>query len=360
MRGDRARRDRYVTGYGEGIALLRTRRTRVAAGLFVLFLLVLPHRLSGADTLLATSVLLAIVSAVALNLLSGNVGIFSLGLAAFLGIGAFVSTYLGGELGLPFPLVVLLAGAVAALVGAVIGVPSLRWRGLYIILGTFALHFIVQFVLVKYEIAKVGSGGFSMPDASIFGWDVKSHNDWYYVALGTASLVVLASVNLLRSRVGRAWTAIRDRDIAAAITGIDVARHKVVAFVVTSYIVGMAGAINAYFVGHVTSEEFDLSLSIEYVAMIIIGGMGSVLGSVLGATFVVLLPRLIDDAVGLLPPSYPLAGWVTEHIFDLQVALYGLFIILFLMLEPGGLAALWRRVRQYFDLWPFKQRRLSS
>jgi branched-chain amino acid transport system permease protein len=353
-------RDLFHTEYLQSVALLPSRRYRVAAGLLVLFLLYLPFNMSGSNTIIATSMLLAVVGAVALNLLTGNVGIVSLGQAAFLGIGAFVSTYLARDLDLPFPVVVLGAGLASGLIGAMIGIPSLRWRGLYVILGTFALHFIVRFVLNEYEIKKVGPGGFTMPKANLFGWTARSHRDFYFIALVAAALTVLAAVNLQRSAIGRAWIAIRDRDIAAAITGINVARQKVIAFVLTSFIVGVAGSLNAYFVGHVTSENYTLNLAIQYVAMIIIGGMGSVLGSVLGAAFVVMLPKAIEAFVDYLPESYPLGDWIEKNIFDLQIGLYGLLIIVFLMVEPGGLAALWRRVKLYFDLWPFKQRRLTS
>jgi branched-chain amino acid transport system permease protein len=311
---------------------------------------------SNSNLFLGTTIFIAAVGAIALNALTGNLGIVSLGQAAFLATGAFTATYLGGTLHWPFLLVLLASGVAAGLVGGIVGVPSLRWRGLYIILGTFALHYIVVYGATKYEINRVGPGGFNLPPAKIFSWTITSQRDWYLFSLVLVALTVACVAKVLRGRTGRAWTAVRDRDLAASITGIDVSRAKVVGFIATSFVVGVAGATSAYFVGNVTTETFTLNLAIQYVAMIIIGGLGSVPGAVVGAAFVVYLPHMITKVVGLLPSSYPLAGWVNTNIFDLEAGLYGVFIILFLLLEPGGLVALAQRVRRYFVSWPFRDR----
>jgi branched-chain amino acid transport system permease protein len=179
---------------------------------------------------------------------------------------------------------------------------------------------------------------------------------WYFVLLVFGLVVVTFAINLARSRTGRAWMAIRDRDIAAAAFGIKVARYKLYAFVFSSILTSVAGSLFAYYRGFVSVEAFSLFLSIQYIAMVIIGGLGSILGAVLGTIFVVLLPYAIDGTVDIF--SIP-SRWTT-YMFAVKQSCFGLVMILFLVLEPTGLVGVWRRMRDYFILWPFKYKTLGG
>jgi branched-chain amino acid transport system permease protein len=194
----------------------------------------------------------------------------------------------------------------------------------------------------------------SIPPPRLGTWVLKGTTAWYYALTAVAALVLILSVNLQRSRAGRAWMAIRDREIAAESVGIDVARYKVLAFVWSSGLTAVAGALFAYHRAFVSVEAFGFFLAIEYIAMIIIGGLGSSLGAVLGAAFVTLLPYGIDAAVaGLRAP-----GGAEYYLFPAKFGAFGLLMAVFLVFEPQGLVGIWRRIRNWFSLWPLRYRPL--
>jgi branched-chain amino acid transport system permease protein len=350
----------FSTRYAEDLEFARTNFRKVALAIVAGAVLAYPLLVSNYYTYIGALVAIGVIAALSLNLLMGYAGIVSLGHAAFMAIGAYTATYLAIDLNLPFLLVVPLSGLVAAGVGVLVGIPSLRWRGLYIVLGTFALHFIVRYFILRYEFAKVGTQGFQMPEASVGPWAINSDNAWYYFLVVTAVLFTLGTANIVRSRVGRAWMAIRDRDIVASIIGINVAQYKVMAFAISSFMIGVAGALQGYFLGHVTSDLFTLYLTVQFIAMILIGGRGSVEGSILGAIFVTTLPFIIDWGMGQAPTSYPYADIIQRHVFDIEAMVFGFAIIGFLLFEPGGLVAILGRFKTYFSLWPFRYRRLSE
>jgi branched-chain amino acid transport system permease protein len=238
------------------------------------------------------------------------------------------------------------SGAVGAVLGLAFGLPSLRLRGLYLAVSTLALHFIVIHAAAEYETRRGYSTGIVI-DSPIY----EAHH-WYFALLAAAAATALFALNLLRSRTGRAWRAIHGRETVAEALGIHVPRAKLSAFVISSAITAMAGCLFAYFRGFVSVEAFSLYLTIQYVAMIIIGGMGSILGAVLGAVFVVLFPYAIDA----LMAGLGLAERLSSVVFAINYAAFGLVMILFLVLEPQGLVGIWRRVRNWYALWPFKQR----
>lgn len=240
----------------------------------------------------------------------------------------------------------------------IVGTPSLRVRGLYLIIATLALHYVMAFVIARVQGKLVGEAGFVMPVATIGAFEIVDPEVWYFVLAGFAVVVTLLHINLVRTRTGRAWLAIRERDIAAEIIGIPVSWYKIKAFVFASTVIGIQGAMQAYYMGVVNYDSYSLNLALAYIAMIIIGGLGSHVGAICGAAFVTALPYVLAKLFRELPPA--IADSLEAYAFELQAGIYGLMIILFLMFEPRGLAEITRRVRAYFVLWPFSGERLSD
>jgi len=324
----------------------------------VLFFLALPAFASTFHVHLINLAFLATIAAIGLNLLTGYCGQISLGHAAFLAIGAYTTAILIDQTDMPMAVVVPTAGLVGALCGLLIGLPSLRFRGIYLAISTLAMHYAVAYAITAYQagIGSSASGGLSIPDPSLGPIVLQDDREWYYFLLLIAAIVVIFSLNLTRTRAGRAWMAIRDRDIAAATLGVNVTRYKLLAFIVSSTLAAIAGSLAAYYKNVVTPEEFTLDLAVAYLAMIIVGGMGSILGAVYGAFFITLLPFGIDYLFEFAPRSWRYGG----QIFGVQFGAIGLCIILFLIFEPKGLAEIWRRVETYFERWPFRYRPLEG
>jgi len=344
----------FKTTYVGDLALVDTRLRRVSLAALVVVLLVLPRLASPFVLDLVAQVALAAVGALALNILTGFAGQVSLGHAGFIAAGAFTTAALV-EHRLPSPLVALPAAAlVGAALGVVVGIPALRLKGLYLALGTLALHHVVLYACGEFQNHWGANTGVSIPPPRLGAWVLKGTTAWYYALTAVAALVLVLSVNLQRSRAGRAWMAIRDREIAAESVGIDVARYKVLAFVCSSAITAAAGALFAYQRAFVSVEAFGFFLAIEYIAMIIIGGLGSSLGAVLGAAFVTLLPHGIDVVFARLSVQ----GGAEYYLFPLKFAAFGLLMAVFLIFEPQGLVGIWRRIRNWFALWPLRYRPL--
>ncbi|MDF2442526.1 MAG: branched-chain amino acid transport system permease protein, partial [Subtercola sp.] len=196
----------------------------------------------------------------------------------------------------------------------------------------------------KFQESTVGITGFLMPSADIFGWTITKASTWYWILLVVIIAVSLGSWNLLRSKTGRAFRAIKDRDIAAAILGVNVTRTKLLAFIITSMLIGFQGALYAYYVGVVTYETYTLDLTVQYVAMIVIGGLASIGGSILGAVFVIMLPFVVQALVPLLPTWFPFYDIISGNIFAVQSILYGIVIVVFMLRLPKGLAYAFRRL----------------
>ena len=345
----------FKTSYEADLALVDTRLRRVAVIAFVVALLVLPRFVSNFVLELVSQAALAAIGALALNVLTGLAGQISLGHAGFLAAGAFTTAALV-ERGIVSPLITLPASAlVGAVLGLIVGIPSLRLKGLYLALGTLAMHHVVLYVAGEMQARAGGNTGFTIPPARIAGFVLRGTTAWYYVLAVAAAIVLILVVNLQRSRAGRAWMAIRDRDVAAASVGIDVARYKLAAFVWSSAVTALAGTLFAYQRGFVSVEAFGFFLAVEYIAMIIIGGLGTALGAVLGAALVTLLPYGIDAFVASVSP-----GAADYYIFPAKFGAFGLLMALFLIFEPLGLVGIWRRVRNWFFLWPFRHRPLRA
>ena len=342
----------FRTSYERDQALIDTRSQKIWLGAFSTALLAYPF-VAGAFALdLANQVLLTSIGAIALMLLTGYAGQISLGHAGLLAAGAFTTGILFKELAAPFWVTLPASAAVGALIGLVFGLPSLRLRGLYLAVSTLALHFMVIHAGQEYETRRGYSTGVVIDSPAIGDWVLSDPRAWYFVLLATAAATTLFSLNLLRGRTGRAWRAIHGREPVAEALGINVKAAKLSAFVVSCTLTSIAGCLFAYYRGFVSAEAFSLFLTIQYVATVIIGGIGSVLGAILGTVFVVLFPYTIEAAMAALG----LAERLSSVVFAVNFAAFGLAMILFLVFEPQGLVGIWRRAQAWFLLWPFKQK----
>jgi len=343
------------TTYAADMALfpLPIARKSVAA-IGVLFLVLVPIALDQYYLSILNLIFIAIVGAIGLNILVGYTGQISVGHGAFMSVGAYAAANLAVRLGFPFWLSLPLGGLTAAAVGVVVGIPSLRIKGLYLAIATLAAQFIIEWVINHFTWISGGvQASIEVPRPSLFGHAIASQREMYFFLLLFVVLAITAALNLMRSRIGRAFIAIRDRDIAAQIIGIDIFRYKLLAFAISSFYAGVTGVLYTYYLGIANYEQFQIGVSIDYLAMIIIGGLGSVLGSVFGAIFVTLLPiaiRWVMESFGDLLFS-PAA--VHNLIPNLRLILFGSLIIFFLVVEPEGLNRLWRNIRNYFRVWPF-------
>jgi branched-chain amino acid transport system permease protein len=338
----------FRTRYVEDSALLDTRTQKFWFVVLVLGLLPYPFVANALWLDLANQVLLASIGAIALMLLTGYAGQISLGHAGLLAAGAFTTGILFKEVSAPFWVTLPASAATGAALGLLFGLPSLRLRGLYLAVSTLALHFIVIFAGGEYETKRGYSTGI------VIDSPIHDARAWYFVLLAASAATLLFALNLLRARTGRAWRAIHGREAVAEALGINVHRAKLSAFVISSTITALAGCLFAYYRGFVSAEAFSLYLTIQYVAMIIIGGMGSLLGAVLGTVFVVLFPYAIDFAMA----AVRLSDRLSSVVFAVNYAAFGVVMIAFLVFEPQGLVGLWRRARDWFLLWPFRQRPL--
>jgi branched-chain amino acid transport system permease protein len=346
----------FRTSYAEDIALLGTRLERAGLALLAVALAAFPLVASPFALDLACQVFLASVGALSLMLLTGYAGQISLGHAGLIAAGAFTVGILFRETDAPFWVTLPAAALVGALLGIIFGLPSLRLRGLYLAVSTLALHFVVVYAGGEYESRRGFSTGIVIDPPRLGGLPITDNRAWYFILLAAAAATLLVSINLLRSRTGRAWRAIRARETVAEALGIGIAGHKLLAFVISSAITAVAGALFAYYRGFVSVEAFSLFLTIQYVAMVIIGGMGSLLGALLGAAFVTVFPYVIERALLALPGAQTYAG----QLFAVNYAAFGLVMIVFLVFEPLGLVGIWHRIQGYFLMWPFKHRPASG
>lgn len=337
--------------YAADQALFDTPVQRVWLAAGAVALMVFPFAANEYWLYLACLVGIHVVSTTGLNILTGYTGLVSLGQAAFMGVGAYTVALAETRLGTPFPVNLALAGAVTAAVGMVVGIPSLRVKGLYLAIATIAASFILHFAFQNWTSVTGGIRGLSVPPASLFGIELARPFALYWVIVPLTCLMVLAAANLFRTRIGRAFIAVRDRDISAEVLGIDLLRTKLMSFGLSSFYAGVAGGLWAYFFRVVTPESFPFVYSIFFLAAVIVGGMGTILGGILGAVFMTLLPEVLKLGVGVLSPWIPNAVAILSPV---RTIVFGLLIIGFLIFEPHGLVEIWRRTRRFFHLWPFR------
>jgi len=325
----------------------RTQKAWLAVGAAVLVLF--PFVASDYWLYLACLVAINVASATGLNILTGYTGLVSLGQAAFMGLGAYTVAILQTRLGSPFALNLLAGGLVAMLGGVLVGLPSLRVKGLYLAIATIAASFIAHFLFANFKFTG-GTTGLSLAPATLLGLPLDTSFRLYWLIVPVMLLMVLGAANLFRTRIGRAFIAIRDRDISAEVLGIALLRYKLLSFALSSFYAGVAGGLWAYFFRVVTPESFPLLMSIFFLAAIIVGGMGTIVGGILGAIFMTLVPELLKLIFEWLPGGHEM----TVFLSPVRTVVFGLLIVGFLVFEPQGLAEVWRRIRRFFHLWPFR------
>ncbi len=299
---------------------------------------------------IANLVMISIIASLGLNILTGYTGQISLGHGAFVAIGAYAYALMYGKLQLPILMAVLGAGFVSGVMGVIIGMPALRMKGLYLAMATLAFHFIVEQTIMNWEGLTGGYQGLTIPKPSLLGYSLRMEWKFYYFELAFCLSMVFVAANLGRSKIGRALCAIRDRDLAAEAIGISLTKYKLLSFFISSVYAGIAGALMAGCLGRVAPYDFTLLLSISYISMVIVGGLGSVVGSILGSIAITLLPFLLNAVTDMLSVYYPL---ISTRFGDMKTFVYGIIIVVFLIWEPDGLAGRWRRVKVYFTNWPF-------
>jgi branched-chain amino acid transport system permease protein len=292
-------------------------------------------------------------AALGLNLILGWAGQFHFGYAAIMGIGAYTAVHATLNR-VPFEIALLLAGAMSTVIGCAFAVTALRVRGLYLALSTLALQFVMDWVINKVPAVSGGTQAtIQAPPMRLLGVQVTSDAALYYVALAWCVLVTVFMLNLRRSGLGRALVAVREKDFAAAVIGVNSFYYKLAAFAMSSFIGGVSGAILVFTFYHaVTPEQFAVNVSIQTLAMVIVGGLGSIIGCYFGVAFILLLPGVVSNLI------FAAAQWANlkigiELLAHVPAFLYGILIIGFLLFEPLGLAKIYSNVRNYFIFWPF-------
>ncbi len=325
--------------YAEDLRLLRDTPQRVAFVLLLAALLAFPlfAALTQSTYLIFRACLAAVyvIAAIGLNILVGYTGQISLGHAGFLAIGAYTSALLELKAGAPFWAALPAGGLAAAAFGFLVGLPALRMSGPYLAIATLGFGVAVQQVLVKWEALSGGSLGVHPPRPRLAGWVFDSEVRLYYLIVPVAVVLTVLAVNIVRSRVGRAFVAIRDSDIAAEAMGVNLLLYKTLAFAVSAFYAGIAGGLLAALVGFISPESFNVIESVNYFTMIVVGGLGSILGAVLGALLISVLQHLLSG------------------VKSLPQVIYGLILVLVVIAEPLGLRGRWLKTRLYWQAFPF-------
>jgi len=338
--------------YGELVTLVDSPPVWLWSALLVASLIVVPFVLNSYVLSFLMIILITVVGALGLNILTGYTGLISLGHVGFLVTGAYAYAILVSKYQM-HPLVGFLgAGVVPALASLIVGAPSLRLKGLYLAITTLAFSFIINTVILEARWLTNGARGISVQRPEIFGVSFDSDPAFTYLCLGFAILTLFATLNIRRSRVGRAFVAIRDNDTAARVMGINLHTYKLFAFVSSAFITGIAGALYGIYLSFVSVEGFPFLLSIEALAILIVGGLGSALGAVLGTILIVLLPEATRMVFGLF--SAQMDALFSTGAQELKSMLYGLVIILFLRFQPRGLVGAWHDIRRLWVNWPLR------
>jgi branched-chain amino acid transport system permease protein len=342
----------YKQTYGELVTLVDSPPVWAWSAVLVAALIVAPYALNPYMLSFVTIILITVVGALGLNILTGYTGLISLGHVGFLVTGAYAYAVLVSKYQM-HPLIGFLgAGVVPALASLIVGAPSLRLKGLYLAITTLAFSFIINTVILEARTITNGARGIAVQRPEIFGISFESDAAFTYLCLGFAIVTLFATLNIRRSRVGRAFVAIRDNDTAARVMGINLHAYKLLAFVTSAFITGISGALYGIYLSFVSVEGFPFLLSIEALAILIVGGLGSALGAVLGTVLIVLLPEATRMIFSMF--SAQMDALFSTGAQELKSMLYGLAIILFLRFQPRGLVGVWHDLRRTWVHWPLR------
>lgn len=344
----------YRTSYAADTTIFPTRNSRLAVLLGLALLCLCPLVLGRWELSLMINIGILGIAALGLNILVGFTGQISIGHAAFFGVGAFATAWLHEAFHLPIWLTIPLAGVVTALVGFVFGAPAARLKGLYLAIATLAAQFILEDFFARAQWFTGGVAGRITEPLTLFGFAFDREESYFYVVLFFVVVMFVAAANLMRSRDGRALVAVRDHYLSAEIMGINLAYYRTLSFGISSFYAGIGGALYAHYLLFVSVEAFTIVFSIQFLGMVIIGGLGSVMGSLMGAAFMVLLPEVVQafaDALagGAVDRALRLGASIS-YLRDMAI---GAAIVLFLIFEPDGLAHRWRLIKAYWKLYPY-------
>jgi branched-chain amino acid transport system permease protein len=341
----------FQESYAQDMAIFRTRLHWGILCAFLILLFACPLFLSGRVLTVMTMIGIAIISVLGLNILTGYCGQISIGHAGFMAVGAYTSAILCAKLGWPFWVTLPCAALAAGMAGLIFGLPSLKIKGFYLIMATIAAHFIIIWLILQLYDLTGGVDGFAVPRPEIAGFVLKSKASYFYLVMVFACLATFTAQNIVRTRAGRAFVAIRDNDLAAEVMGINLWSYKLQAFFIGCVYAGVAGALLIHYYAWASADMFPFMDSVWYLGMLIVGGMGSTTGAILGAVSLKLLDELVTIIGPMLAAIFPAIA--AQAAASLGLITRGLVIILFLIFEPRGLAHRWEMIKAYFRLWPF-------
>src|SRR3954452_17968179 len=344
----------FRTSYAADTTIFPTTTSRNFAIAGVLLLCLVPQVLGGYWLSILIQIGIFSIAALGLNILVGFTGQISIGHAAFFLLGAFTSAYISNNAPIPVFFAIPLAGVVTALVGLIFGIPAARLKGLYLVIATLAAQYILLDFFSRAEWFTGGSVPASAEPFSIFGYTLRGDKQYFYVVLAYVLASYILVTNLMRTRDGRALVAIRDHYLSAEIMGINLAKYRTLSFGLAAFFAGIGGALYAHYHGVVSSEGFTIDRSILFLAIVIIGGLGSIMGTLMGAVFMVLLPEAMEAISSALRGSaIDQALALGNNIAFLSEIAIGVVIVLFLIFDPDGLAHRWALIKAYWKLYPF-------
>ncbi|MGD9300928.1 MAG: branched-chain amino acid ABC transporter permease [Desulfobacterales bacterium] len=338
----------FHENYAEEMATFNSRLQWGAVAALIVFLFICPFFFSDRILTILTTMGIAVVSVHGLNILTGYCGQISIGHSGFMAVGGYTSAILCAKLGLPF-WVALPCGALAAgIAGLLFGLPSLKIKGFYLIMATIAAQFIIIWIIIQLRSITGGTDGLLVPKPTIGGISLSSKTNYYYLVMVFVVLATISAHNIVRTRAGRAFIAIRDNDLAAEVMGVSLWSYKLQAFFIGCIYAGVAGSLLVHYIRFVSIEQFPFMDSVWYLGMLIVGGMGSTVGAIFG----VIALKLLDELVTVAGPILA-AAVAPQAAASLALISHGLIIIIFLIFEPRGLHHRWEMIRNYFRLWPF-------
>jgi branched-chain amino acid transport system permease protein len=338
----------FNQSYAEDMAIVRTKANLVLLLLFLVFLFSAPLYFSDRLLTIMTIVGISIISVHGLNILTGYCGQLSIGHVAFMAVGGYTSAVLTAKLGWSFWAALPCAALMAGAIGLLFGLPSLRVKGFYLIMATIAAHFIIIWVIIQLRSLTGGADGMSVPRIAIGDFVFKSKSSYFYLVMIIACLSTFLAINIVRSRAGRAFIAIRDNEIAAEVMGVNLWAYKLLAFFIGCVFAGVAGSLLVHYYAFASPTQFPFIDSVWFLGMLIVGGMGSTTGAILGAVFL----KLLDELVTIIGPTLS-AVIAAQAAASVGRIMRGLILILFLIFEPRGLAHQWEKIKAYFRQWPF-------
>ena len=334
----------FKTKYDQDINVTRHDGDRFWYSLLIIGMLFMPLLIDDFYLGEISYICILAIAGIGLMILSGYTGLASLGHAAFLGIGAYTHAFLLTH-GIPFILSIPIVIIVSFLVGVIIGIPILRLSGMYLAIATLALCFIAEHVFIRWEHFTGGNRGLAVPYEEIFGISLTNSTVFYYLCLFFLIISMFAAINILRSPTGRAFVAIRDSEIAAQSLGVNLGIYKALSFAISGAFTGLAGALLAHYIGYLAPDIFNIFLSLTLLLLIVVGGMGSLHGTIFGAIFVGFLPQLIAICRDYLPSSVGSQP-------GLEPMLFGLILVLFILYEPLGIYGRWIKIKLFFEMFP--------